>query len=403
MSRISRALPSLPAHPDVLAFVVPRYGAEVVGGAETLCRLVAEDLASSGESVEVLTTCAVDHFSWADHHAPGTTEEEGVLVHRFPVGPRDAVLHAELHHQIDQRVRVPYIDELRWSASSVRSPELETHLLSRDDLRAVFAVPYLFGTTHAALLSRPDITLLIPCLHDEPQAHTRLVRDMLASAVGCLANAPGEAELIAEVAPAATVRIGGVGFEDPPSPPDAQAFCQARGIAPGYLLYAGRREEGKGVGELFEDYRRFRQRFPDAPSLALMGSGQLDPPEEIVPHVIELGFVAEEEKLSAFAGASVFLHPSRMESFGMVLLEAWLAGTPALVHGGSRVLKDHARSSGGGLWYQGRAEFQELLSRLLEDEPLRQEMARRGQRYVREQHSWDAVRTRYLEAVEQWL
>ncbi len=56
-----------------IAFCVPRYGAEVVGGAETLCRLLAENLAAHGTPVEVLTTCAVDHFTWADHHPEGTT------------------------------------------------------------------------------------------------------------------------------------------------------------------------------------------------------------------------------------------------------------------------------------------------------------------------------------------
>ena len=33
---------------------------------------VAENLAAHGADVEVLTTCAVDHFTWADHHPEGT-------------------------------------------------------------------------------------------------------------------------------------------------------------------------------------------------------------------------------------------------------------------------------------------------------------------------------------------
>lgn len=382
---------------------MPRYGADVTGGAETLCRLVAEDLAGAGHAVEVFTTCAVDHFTWADHHPPGTFDSAGVSVHRFPVDSgRDNEIFFGLHHRIARERRVPYIDELRWIASSVRSSALEDALLGRGDLDCIFALPYLFGTTHAVVTTRPDRAVLIPCLHDEPYAHTRVVADMLVAARGCLANAPGEARLIETVSPGARVALGGVGFAPPTSPPDPDRFCRDRGIAPGYLLYAGRREEAKGVGDLFALYARVRDEVDGVPPLALMGSGDLAVPPAIAPHVIDLGFVPDADKLSAFAAASVFVHPSRLESFGMVLLEAWLAGTPVLVNGGSDVLLDHVRAADGGLWYSRYADFREALELLLGDRELRDRLSASGVEYVREQHSWEAVRTRYLTAVDRW-
>lgn len=65
----------LPADGPRVAFVVPRYGPGVVGGAEMLCRLLAENLAAHGTDVEVLTTCATDHFTWADALPEGTAVE----------------------------------------------------------------------------------------------------------------------------------------------------------------------------------------------------------------------------------------------------------------------------------------------------------------------------------------
>ncbi|HTI33116.1 MAG TPA: hypothetical protein VL422_05515, partial [Miltoncostaea sp.] len=146
-----------------VAFVVPRYGRGVVGGAEMLCRLLAEDLAGAGVPVEVLTTCAVDHFTWADHHPPGTTVEGGVPVHRFRVEPtRDNARWLELHTRIDLRLPADAADGIEWMAQSVWSPGLQAALEDARRYDWVVAMPYLFGTTYWAVAARPERTALIP-------------------------------------------------------------------------------------------------------------------------------------------------------------------------------------------------------------------------------------------------
>ncbi len=66
-----------------------RYGPEVVGGAETLCRALAERMMADWD-IEVLTTCARDYTTWRNHFTPGAQEENGVRIRRFPVAePRD--------------------------------------------------------------------------------------------------------------------------------------------------------------------------------------------------------------------------------------------------------------------------------------------------------------------------
>ena len=80
-----------------VAFVTPRYGPEVMGGAEAAARQLAEHLtAQCGWTVEVFTTCAVDHITWDDVLTPGDSVLNGVTVHRFRVGlgPRAGVLRA---------------------------------------------------------------------------------------------------------------------------------------------------------------------------------------------------------------------------------------------------------------------------------------------------------------------
>src|SRR5436189_877982 len=68
-----------------LAFVPPRYGTEIVGGSEAVMREAAHGLAARGWDVEVLTTCARDHYTWRNEYPEGVTTDNDVVVHRFPV------------------------------------------------------------------------------------------------------------------------------------------------------------------------------------------------------------------------------------------------------------------------------------------------------------------------------
>jgi len=53
-----------------LACVVHRFGADIAGGSEGHCRLVAQHLAPAHD-VTIVTTTAKDHITWRNHYPAG--------------------------------------------------------------------------------------------------------------------------------------------------------------------------------------------------------------------------------------------------------------------------------------------------------------------------------------------
>src|SRR5262245_53567603 len=98
-----------------IAFVAPRYGPQVLGGAETLSRVLAENLAARGARIEVLTTCADDHFTWRNVHPEGTQSIGGLPVHRFAVDERrDQQRWWGLHSGSAAGAALSYAEQLEW-------------------------------------------------------------------------------------------------------------------------------------------------------------------------------------------------------------------------------------------------------------------------------------------------
>ena len=119
----TRAVPPANVREVRLLWVVPRFGAGLVGGAEMLVRGLATRALPDEWRSEIATTCATNHFTWANELPPGTAEEDGVTVHRFPVGGRDGARYKNLHPRILSG-EASYAEELEWLANSVWSPEL---------------------------------------------------------------------------------------------------------------------------------------------------------------------------------------------------------------------------------------------------------------------------------------
>ena len=86
-----------------IAFILSRFGDEVVGGAETLARRLAVEALRQGWQVEVWTTCAVNYATWTNDLPPGRDQVEGVPVLRFPVDPWNPAAYHALSKKLQLR------------------------------------------------------------------------------------------------------------------------------------------------------------------------------------------------------------------------------------------------------------------------------------------------------------
>ncbi|MBR1609465.1 MAG: glycosyltransferase family 4 protein [Kiritimatiellae bacterium] len=386
-----------------VAFVSPRlHEGGSVGGAETLLFSLARDAAALGHRVEFLTTCAKNHFTWANELPAGESERDGIAVRRFPVDPRDEGRLARLQTDLAAGRRLSPAEQLEWISNTANSAALVAHLranAARYD--RVVCGPYLFGLVRETCLAVPEKTLLVPCFHDEPYARVEALTDAFRGIRGFLFNTDPERALARRLVPGLAPRVEAVvamGIE--PFEADKTAFARRTGISAPYVVYSGRREEGKGTPVLVDFLDCFRRRTGRDVHLVMTGSGPVDVPPDLAPAFHDLGFVSEREKREAMAGAAAFVHPSVNESLSIVVLEAWLARTPALVHARGEVLRWQCASSCGGLWFRDYPEFEAALERLLDDASLSAKLGEQGRRYVLERYAPEAVRARFAAALE---
>jgi glycosyltransferase involved in cell wall biosynthesis len=385
-----------------IAFVVQRCGIEVNGGAEQHCLMVARRLAARYRT-EVLSTCALDYATWADHYPPGEEWIGEVCIRRFRVqGARDVRRFDRLSEAIRPRIgTLERAEEERWMCEQGPwAPDLLDYLRAhKGDYDAFVFFTYLYATTYFGLPLVADKALLAPTAHDEWPIHLGIWDALFELPRAFIFNSEEEAAFLRRRFPKARLNgpIVGVAVE-PPGSVDAHSFRRTYGIHRPFLLYVGRIDPSKGVDELLEHFQTYRRSSGgDRVELVLVGK----PVVEIAPRpgVRILGFVPEEHKWGAIAACEALVMPSRYESLSMACLEAWSLARPVLVTAASDVLVAQCRRSQGGLWYGNGDEFSAALDVLLCEPTVAKALGRQGERFVRENYRWPRILDAYGQLV----
>ena len=389
-----------------IALVIARYSADIVGGAEALIRDYAEKLTAAGDDVTVLTTCARNHFTWANELPTGDDNVNGVHVRRFSVSPNhDSERLATLQFLIDGGLEISAEDQMTWIKSKGHSEALLDALRTESgNFDVIVFGQYLMAPTVLGAQLVPEKSLIVPCLHDEAYAYFAPIQDALRGCAGLIFNSDAERDfakrLLGDALP--PHRVVGAGF-DPPGHLDGEQFRREHNLSQDYIAYAGRREEGKNYPLLVKWTAGYNLGLGQcgALDLAAMGSGDYQVPKIARPYVRDLGVVTEQNKFDALTGAVATVNLSRNESLSYIVLESWLAHAPVIVHADCDVTRRHCEDAGGGLWVDSAETFAAAVDRMRSDPSLRTALANAGQAYAREKYSWSAVMTRLNDALSE--
>lgn len=240
-----------------------------------------------------------------------------------------------------------------------------------------------------------------------------LNRTVVQNSDACTANSSATAAIARRVCGSANIRVVPMGVDTDlfsKKPHDVASLKRKFNIQGPVILFVGRLIDWKGTAYLINAMPAVIRLFPAAKAL-IIGSGPLKDELLILTetldlrgHVIFIDAVAQEELVSFYSMADVFVLPSivnekgETEGLGVVALEAMACGLPVI---GSDVggIPDIIRDEETGLLVRQKdsADLGHQLIRLLTDETLRKKVVGNARNLIETQFSWAFVADRFIE------
>jgi glycosyltransferase involved in cell wall biosynthesis len=394
-----------------------------VGGAQTYLQAMSERLASDGHAVTVLTTTAtrVDCF-WdpaAARIAPGHVRHHGVEVVYSDVGylPGSPLSFYALRRLVPIASSLPVLSRWLLNVLAPWMPRVPALAGELDAMRPApdlahgvniaLEWPLIAAARHAARRGIPFVATPFVHIGDPAVQRNYTMRhqvDALRSAQAVLAQTTLERDALVELGvDSARIHCLGMGIDPAETRGgDGRRFRAAHGLAEAAPVvgFMGTLTADKGVMHLCEAMRSLWADGSDA-TLALAGQA-IKPggfesyyaalPADARSRILVTGQLGGQAKQDFLAACDVFAMPSRVDSFGIVYLEAWAYGKPVVGAraGGVPAVVDDGQD---GLLaaFGDAADIARALRQLLADAGLRAAMGERGRRKVGERYTWERI------------
>ena len=378
------------------AFVLPRFY-PYRGGYENSMLAIARCLVSRGHRVSVFTTVADDLESlWVPGFKTFPAEEfeiDGVYVRRFPVCYRKWRRRA---------TRIAgLVPNWRWKAQfwrpGFRVPDLDDALRECSaDVFHIGPLPYnnlMYAGLQAAELRHVPV-VATPCTHlgqagnDAVSGH--YVQDHQlevlrhSDQVLCMTDVERE-YLQRKGIPAGKLTTIGHGIDwQQVTGGDRERIRRRYNIDGPIVLHLGVKAYEKGSITLVDAMKTLWAKGSRAwlvmagPSMSQFDEYLATQPQPM-PRLVNLPAFADEDKRDLLVAATVVAQPSRVESLGLIMIEAWANGKP-VVAAEIEVSRKLIEDSGGGVVvrFGDSTVLAHGIERLLDDSQLCREMGLRG-------------------------
>ncbi|WP_061235660.1 glycosyltransferase family 4 protein [Leptospira weilii] len=425
-----------------IAVVSPIFSDKVSGGSEKLIFQLVELLAMDFE-ITVLTTRSLDYITWknsipiqrknffyegTNHSKPIRFEEK-----TSSLGGKYKVLQFTVEKQRNME-RFNRLSKKILEKPSLQNKENTNHWLieqgpytpeliqfiesRKSEYDIFFFVSYLYYPLVFGIPLVAEKSIIIPTFHDEPPAYLPIYKEILTDQSSYSFNTPEELNVFRNVLgykPSTYSIIGmNLNLDRYSSDPSENIYADYhkssleknsnREETP-FLLYVGRVDQGKGFLEMAEWFLEWKKNSKLPHKLKIAGKIASKIPNRISEdkNIEFLGFVEEQIKFELIQNCACLINSSPLESFSIVLMEAWLKGKPALVNGRSDVLKGHCLRSNGGLFYFDRKSFFATLDFILNHPKESFEMGRNGKKYVEQNFNPKTVREKLLRLIDKTI
>ncbi|TGK28156.1 glycosyltransferase [Leptospira gomenensis] len=420
-----------------IAVVSPIFSDKVSGGSEKLIYQFVELLSEDFE-VTVLTTRSLDYVTWKNSISvsendlyqewSGRSKPIRFEERRSSSGGKYKLFQftVEKQRNIDRFnrmsekiLREPSLQNrenvnLWLEEQGPYVPELVQFIEAHKSEYEIFLfVSYLYYPLVFGIGSVIEKSIVTPTFHDEAPAYLPIYKEVLTDQSSYSFNTPEELSVFENILGYKPSSYSIVGMNLDLEKTDREYENRKKrksGHDPiskenPFLLYIGRVDQGKGFLEMAEWFLEWKKKSGSSFKLKIVGKTASKIPAKILENddIEFLGFVEETTKLDLLYECSCLVNSSPMESFSIVLMEAWLMEKPVLVNGKSDVLKGHCLRSNGGLFYSDRKSFFATLGYILDHPEDAVAMGKNGKEYVRLNFNPRTVREKLLRLIEKTI
>ncbi|ODV48845.1 glycosyltransferase involved in cell wall biosynthesis [Methanohalophilus euhalobius] len=174
------------------------------------------------------------------------------------------------------------------------------------------------------------------------------------------------------------------------------------------ILFLGRIHKRKGIDYLIQSFFEFEKETNNAVLVIIGNDDGYMTEMKILVNMLGLnnkveiiGYVNDDDKISAYVDADVVVYPATLEIFGLVPFEAILSGTPVIVAddcGCGELIRD--ANCGYLVKYGNVRELKENMKNAIENPEEALKMVERGKAYIEDNLTWKQIASKVEKVYE---